>query len=78
MDTFARGLVTAAKLIEDNFIDGIRDARYASYKEGIGASIMAGKEDLESLSTYALGNGQPKVESSHIELIQNKLNDYLF
>lgn len=77
MDTFARGLKAAAKLREDRFFEDIKDKRYASYKEGIGASIVADKEDFESLTEYALKHDNPKLESSHIELVKSKLNDYL-
>ncbi|WP_099205505.1 xylose isomerase [Scatolibacter rhodanostii] len=77
MDTFARGLKAAAKLKEDGFFDNLRADRYASYQSGIGASIVADKEDLESLSDYALKNNEIKMESSHIEYVKARLNDYL-
>ena len=78
MDTFARGLKAAARMIEDKFLEDIKDRRYASYKEGIGKSIIEGKEDLASLTEYALKHGDNiKMESSHIEYIKSILNDYL-
>lgn len=78
MDTFARALKNAAKLKEERFFDEIKEKRYASYKEGIGAKIVAGEEDLESLTAYALKHDDIKMESSHIEYVKNCLNDYLF
>jgi xylose isomerase len=77
MDTFARGLKAAAKLREDRFFEDIKEKRYASYKEGIGASILADKEDFDSLTAYALKHDNPQLESSHIELVKSRLNDYL-
>lgn len=77
MDTFARGLKAAAKLREDRFFEDIKADRYSSYNAGIGASIIADKEDLETLTDYALKHDDPKLESSHIELIKSKFNDYL-
>ena len=77
MDTFARALKAAAKIQEDGFFDKILEKRYASYRSGVGAAIVAGKEDLESLSTYALAHDNITNESSHIEYIRNCLNDYL-
>ncbi|MGT2683506.1 xylose isomerase [Streptococcus porci] len=77
MDTFARGLKTAAKLRADRFFEDIKEKRYASYQEGIGARILAGQEDLESLTAYALEHDNPVLESSHIELVKSQLNDYL-
>ncbi|HEL1893970.1 TPA: xylose isomerase [Streptococcus suis] len=77
MDTYARGLKAAAKIRSDRFLENLKEKRYASYKEGIGASILADKEDLESLTAYALEHDNPKLESSHLELVKSQLNDYL-
>ena len=77
MDTFARGLKGAAKLKEDKFFDNILEERYASYKEGIGASIVAGNEDLESLSEYAFKNQDIVNKSNRLEYVKSVLNDYL-
>lgn len=77
MDTFARGLKGAVKLKEDRFFDDLKEKRYASFKEGIGASIISEKEDLESLTNYALKLKDIENESSHIEYVKSCLNDYL-
>ena len=77
MDTFARGLKIAAKLKEDRFFDDIKEKRYESFTEGVGARIVAGEEDLESLTEYALELKEIKLESSHIEYVKSRLNDYL-
>lgn len=77
MDTFARGLKAAAKLKEDRFFDDLKDKRYASYTTGIGSKIISGEEDLESLTAYALTHEEVKMESSHLEFIKSRLNDYL-
>ena len=77
MDTFARGLKAAAKLKEDRFFDDLKEKRYASFHEGIGEKIINDQEDLESLTEYALGLQDIKVESSHIEYVKSCLNDYL-
>lgn len=77
MDTFARGLKVAAKLLEDKFFIDLKEERYSSYKEGIGAKIVADEEDLESLTEYALSITEPRMKSSHIEYVKSKLNDYL-
>ena len=60
-----------------NFLDELKEKRYASYETGIGSDILAGKVDLETLTTYALAHDDIKNESSHIEYIKSKLNDYL-
>ncbi|AEB30802.1 xylose isomerase [Carnobacterium sp. 17-4] len=77
MDTFARGLKAAAKIKETRFLDELKEKRYASYETGIGSDILSGKADLETLTTYALEHNEIKNESSHIEYIKSKLNDYL-
>ncbi|TYU82726.1 xylose isomerase [Listeria monocytogenes] len=78
MDTYARGLKAAAALKEERFFDEIKEKRYASYQTGIGESIVAGDEDLESLTDYALKNEEIKMESNHLEFVKSRLNDYLF
>ncbi|MBF2545580.1 xylose isomerase [Listeria seeligeri] len=80
MDTFARGLKAAAKIIEDKFIENILNERYGKWsKTDIGKSILDGKEDLESLTKYAYQHGDNiKLESSHIEHVKSVLNDYVF
>ncbi len=77
MDTFARGLKAAARLIEEEFFDTIKEKRYASYKSGVGERIVMDQEDLETLTEYALAHDQIKNESSHLEWIKSRLNDYL-
>lgn len=77
MDTFARGLKAAAKLKQDRFFDQLIEQRYASYQTGIGAKIISDKEDLESLTEYALKHDDIQLESSHLEILKSHLNDYL-
>lgn len=77
MDTFARGLKAAARLIEEEFFETIKEKRYASYKSGVGERIVMNQEDLETLTEYALAHDQIKNESSHLEWIKSRLNDYL-
>ncbi|MFC5702522.1 xylose isomerase [Cohnella faecalis] len=78
MDTYARGLKAAAKLIEDRVLDDIVDNRYRSFREGIGADIVSGKADLKSLEAYALKLGTIKNESGRLEQIKSTLNDVIF
>ncbi|MBT2732452.1 xylose isomerase, partial [Carnobacterium sp. ISL-102] len=77
MDTYARGLKAAAKIKETRFLDELKEKRYASYETGIGSDIISGKADLETLTTYALEHDEIKNESTHIEYVKSKLNDYL-
>lgn len=79
MDAFALGLKLAYKLIEDGRIDRFVKERYKSYQSGIGASIVAGKETLESLERYALKMGEVTTNSSgKQEYLEAVLNEILF
>lgn len=78
MDTFARGLKSAAKLKEKGFFEKIIADRYVGYTEGVGKRIVEGNEDLESLSEYALAHQNIVNKSNRLEIIKSHLNDFLF
>ena len=78
MDSFALGLRKAVAIIEDGRIDEFVANRYASYKSGIGADIVAGKTTLADLEKYALANGNVAAESGRQEYLENILNSILF
>lgn len=77
MDTFARGLKVAAKLIEDKVFENFIANRYASYKEGIGKDIVEGKVGFKELEAYALNNGITPNVSGRQELLESILNQYI-
>jgi len=77
MDTFARGLKVAAKLIEDKVFENFKANRYASYNEGIGKDIVEGKVGFKELEAYALANGITPNESGRQELLESILNQYI-
>lgn len=77
MDTFARGLLGAAKLKEDKFFDNIISERYSSFEEGIGKDIVEGNTSLTELAEYAMNNDDIKVPSNHLEYYKSLLNDYV-
>lgn len=77
MDTFARGLKVAAKLIEDKVFENFKAKRYASYNEGIGKDIVEGKVGFKELEAYALTNGVTPNESGRQELLESILNQYI-
>lgn len=78
MDSFARGLKSAARLIEDKALDSIVEDRYSSYTTGIGADIVNGKANFKTLEAYALENDQVKNQSARLESIRSLLNEYIF
>ncbi|PZE20727.1 xylose isomerase [Paenibacillus xerothermodurans] len=77
MDAFARGMEVAAKLIEDRVFEQILDERYATFKSGIGADIVAGTANFHTLEAYALQNQSYELQSGHLERIKSVVNQYI-
>jgi len=77
MDTFARGLKVAAKLIEDGVFINFIARRYASYNEGIGKDIVDGKVGFKELEAYAMENGVSPNTSGRQEMLESILNQYI-
>ncbi|MFA6108013.1 MAG: xylose isomerase [Candidatus Latescibacterota bacterium] len=77
MDTFARGLKIAHQILEDGALDGFRRERYASWRQGVGKRIMAGKATLADCEAYVLKHGEPRLCSGREEMLENLVNDYL-
>lgn len=77
MDTFAKGLKVAAKLIEDKALIQFVETRYASYTEGIGKDIVEGNVGLKELEAYALEHGTTPNVSGRQEMLEALLNQYI-
>lgn len=77
MDTFARGLLIAQKIIDDKALSNFVKQRYSSYSSGIGAKIMSGKAGLEEVEKWALKQGPPVLESGRQEMLENIINSYI-
>lgn len=77
MDVFARGLKNAARMIEYGRLTDIVKQRYSKWDTGIGQEIESGKMGFEELEAYTLEHGEPKLESSRQEMIENILNEYV-
>lgn len=77
MDTFARGLRIAAKLLEDQTFEDFKKKRYESYTMGIGKKIADHKVSLEELSDYALQHDQIENQSGRQEWLEAILNQYI-
>ena len=76
MDTFARGLVNASKMVEDGVLGGWIKNRYSSYDSGIGAKIEAGTTNFKELEKWVLEAGEPKQLSGQQEKYEMLLNEY--
>lgn len=78
MDTFAKGLLVADKLLEDRVLEDFIDDRYSSYKTGIGAKIVAEKTEFEELAAYALENDKVVNKSGRQEMLEDIVNRYIY
>jgi xylose isomerase len=76
MDTFAQGLLQAAKMVEDGQLSGLVKERYSSYDSGIGAKIEAGATSFEELEKWVMEQGEPKPISGKQEKYEVLLNRY--
>jgi xylose isomerase len=78
MDTFAKGLLVADKLLSDGVLENFIDNRYKSWTEGVGKDIVEGKMDFESLASYALDNDKIELESGRQEMLEDIVNRYIY
>ena len=77
MDTFAKGLMTAQKLLDDGVFEKIIAERYSSYDSGIGKDIVSGSTDFTKLEKYAFGINRIENSSGMQEYLETILNEYL-
>jgi xylose isomerase len=78
MDTFARALLVADRIIRDGVLSKPLAERYKGYRGGMGKKILAGKTSLPELEKWATKNGEPEKISGRQEALENVLNDYLY
>ena len=77
MDSFARGLKIAHRIIKDGVLDKFVAARYDSYNRGIGKKIMTGGSSFEELEQFVIDKGEPKKLSGREEMLENIINSYI-
>lgn len=77
MDTFARGLKNAVKMIKDGKFEKAVTDRYAGWDKGLGADVEAGKIGFVECEAFTLANGEPELTSGRQEMLENLLNQYI-
>jgi xylose isomerase len=77
MDTFAKGLLVADKILKESDYLKIKKSRYASFDKGKGKDFEKGKLTLEMLSSIAADLGEPVIKSGKQELLEQMINMYL-
>jgi xylose isomerase len=77
MDTFARALLVADRILTDGAFDQFVAERYAGWKSEMGVRILKGRSSLQELERWVKRNGEPKLPSGRQEMLENLLNTYL-
>lgn len=78
MDSFARGLRTAAAIRADGRLEEFVRNRYASWDEGIGARIESDQASFTELEAYILQKTEPiKNESGRQEWLEGLINEFI-
>ena len=77
MDTFARALLTADRILQHGEYRKIRSERYASFDSGKGKEFEAGKLNLSELRELAIGSGEPAQTSGRQEYLENLINRFI-
>ncbi len=78
MDTCARALLAAARMIEDGKLAAAVDERYSGWNDGLGRIILDDGASLETLSEHVLAkNVEPRPRSGRQEAFENLVNRYV-
>jgi xylose isomerase len=78
MDACARGLLIAAKMIEDGALARHLEERYAKWEQPQNKAMLDGKEPLESIAARVLKDDiAPRPKSGRQEYLENLLNTYV-
>ncbi len=74
MDTFARALITAERVLNETPYRKLRQERYASFDAGDGQRFEKGDLSLEDLAALGAKGGEPKQISGKQELYESLIN----
>ncbi|MBL7758738.1 MAG: xylose isomerase [Chitinophagaceae bacterium] len=77
IDSFARALVIADKVLEQSDYKKARRQRYASFDSGDGAAFEKGQLGLADLRRIAAASGEPATVSGKQEWFENLINRYI-
>lgn len=77
MDTFARALLIAEKILTESNYNKMLDDRYSSFNTKDGRAFEEGKLTLEDLYNLAVKNGEPKQISGKQEKYEQLISMYI-
>ncbi len=77
IDTLARALLVAARIIEDDKLEAFRRQRYARWDSLLGRDILSGGKGLSEVADYALAHRlDPTPRSGRQEMLENLVSRY--
>ncbi|MBD3384725.1 xylose isomerase [candidate division KSB1 bacterium] len=77
MDTFARALYIADRILTESDYLNLKKARYSTFDQGHGAEYEKNKLSLQNLRDIAADLGEPALKSGKQELYERLINQYL-
>lgn len=77
MDTFARALIIADKVLNESDYKELRASRYSSFNNGYGAGFEKGELSLEDLRKLAVSHGEPRQISGKQELYEQIISTFI-
>merc|ERR1712190_505480 len=78
MDTLARGLVGACKIVQEGVLKNSLATRYLSWSENpLAKKVTEGKASLEEVEAYALKAAEPAQVSGKQEFLEQLINRYI-
>jgi xylose isomerase len=77
MDTFARSLVVADKVLTQSPYRKLRAERYSTFDSGAGSEFADGNMSLEALAEIGANGGEPEQISGKQELYEALINQYI-
>jgi len=78
MDTYARALKNAARMLSDGFFARNLQQRYISYKSGFGEKLDKGSTTFEECEDYIMKYGECQPQSARHEHYDNMFNYYVY
>ncbi len=77
IDTIAKALLIADKIITETDYLAMKKERYSSYDTGMGAKFERGELELDDLATIAASIGEPQKKSGKQELYERIVNQFI-
>ena len=78
MDVSARALLIAEKMIQNDQLEQLKEARYAGWATPFGQNLMTGKMTLDALAAHVVGHNTDILPvSGRQERLENLLNTHI-